>query len=121
MTELFFNESTSLGASGVSITDDFDILKYIDINDPYNSFIFYILSNLSTIDYTITKYAGRVDLISEEIFKNPFYFPILIFINPYSKFELKEVIKVIDKNQLRLVFQNIQIENEKSVSFNDDI
>lgn len=121
MSEIFFNESSGSESSGISITDDFDILKYIDITDPYNSFLIYILSMIESTDYTITKFAGRVDLIAEEIFDDPMYYPILVFLNPYSIFELKEVINVISKDQLRIVFQNIQIENEKALSFNDDI
>lgn len=121
MSEIFFNESSSAGAAGISITDDFDVLKYIDITDPYNSFLIYILSTIQTIDYTITKFAGRVDLIAEDVFDDPMYYPILIFLNPYSNFELKEIINIISKDQLRIVFQNIQIENEKALSFNDDI
>ena len=121
MSNIYFNESSDRGGLGISITDEFDILKYVNDSDVYNSFLLYILPNILTIDYTITKFKGRVDLISNEIFGNPLYYSILLFLNPYSTFELKEVIKIIDKNQLNNLFQKIQLENEVAKSFSNDL
>jgi hypothetical protein len=121
MSNIYFNESSNKGGLGISITDEFDILKYVNEYDCYNSFLFYILPNILTSDYTITKFKGRVDLLSNEIFGNPLYYSILLFLNPYSKFELKEVIQIINKDQLNSLFQQIQSENEIAKSFSNDI
>lgn len=119
MSKIFFNES--MAGNSTSITDEFDVIKYIDLSDPYNSFLLYSLSNIQSVDYTITKFQGRADLIAKDVFDDPMYYPVLIFLNPYSKFELKEIIKIINKEQIREVFQLIQLENERAAIFNDDI
>ena len=121
MSEIFFNESSSGGGFGVAITDEFDILKYVNENDPFNSYLLYILPSIDTTNYTITKYAGRIDLLAEEIFGDSLFYSILIFLNPYSKFEIKEIIRIITKDELSKIFQNVQKENEIAKSFTNDI
>ena len=63
----------------------------------------------------------KFNQIKSDIFNDPLYYPILVFLNPYSSFNLKEVIQVISREQLIQVFQEIQKENERVLNFNDDI
>ncbi len=108
MSNLFINESYSFNNSSTTFSG-FDLFKYVDSSDVYNSFILFALSQLNDliIKYTITKYANRLDLIAEDIYSDSLYISILKLLNPNSSFELNEIIDIIDLEKLNTLKDTI--------------
>nr|DAK84273.1 MAG TPA: hypothetical protein [Caudoviricetes sp.] len=105
-----YTRSKSVLASN-SVSSDRYIEDKGGVPDIANSTLLYYLDNCSERNiYTITKYEGRIDLISEEIYTKPEYSWILMYTNRITSLDeltLGRDIEYIPMNKLNAIFKSI--------------
>lgn len=95
-------------------SDDVDIIRYVEninsIPDLANSTLLSRLDDCDELkDYEITKYEGRIDLISEDIYGDHKYSWILLYINRVGVGDLVRgrILKYIPIKYLKGIFDNV--------------
>ena len=96
-------------SSNVRDTQKFEIFRYINLDDLFNSSLQYKL--IPDSKYTINRNANRPDLIAAELYDGDEYKGSLLQkVNPHSNFELQEVIDYISPQKLEKILNIINIE-----------